>query len=59
MLYLALVVVGTTVPKQRLFISATFWWLLAQLKVVFFLAAMVYFGAVDGYYYSADTKVVH
>ena len=35
-LYLALVVVGTTVPKQRLFINANFWWLLAQLKVVFF-----------------------
>ena len=34
-LYLALVVVGTTVPKQRLFISANFWWLLAQLKVFF------------------------
>ena len=35
-LYLALVVVGTTVPKQRLFISANFWGLMAQLKVVLF-----------------------
>ena len=35
-LHLALVVVGTTVPKQRLFISANFWWLLAQLKIVLF-----------------------
>ena len=33
-LYLALVVVGTTVPNQNLFISASFWWLLAQLEVV-------------------------
>ena len=40
-LYLALVVIGTTVPKQRLFISATFWWLLAQLKVVLFFGGNV------------------
>ena len=35
-LYMALVVVGTTVPNQKLFISANFWWLLAQLEVVLF-----------------------
>ena len=40
-LYLALVVVGTTVPKQKLFISANFWWLLAQLKNVLFFGGNV------------------
>ena len=40
-LYLALVVVGTTVPKQRLFISANSWWLLALLEMVFFCEGSV------------------
>ena len=40
-LYLALVVVGTLDSKQRLFISANFWWLLAQFKVVLFFGGNV------------------
>ena len=32
----ALLMASTTLRKQRLFISANFWWLLAQLKVVLF-----------------------
>ena len=42
-LYLALVVVGTRVPKQWLFIIFNFWWLLAQLKVVLFFGGNVVF----------------
>ena len=46
-LYLALVVFGTTVPKQKLFISANFWWLVALLKMVFFAVAVLFFGTVE------------
>ena len=40
-LHLALVVVATTVPKQRLFISANFWLLLALLKILLFFGGNV------------------
>ena len=35
-LYSALLIAGTTVPKQRFFISVKVWWLVALLKIVFF-----------------------
>ena len=40
-LYSALLMAGSTVPKQRFFISVKIWWLVALLKIVFFSSAVL------------------